>query len=917
MADTVSSIPLVDIFETLIERMPYGFAYHKIIVDENNKPIDYIFLEINKKFEEFTGLIREKVINQKATIVIPGIEKVTPDIISLYGKAALTGEATEVELYFDSLKRWHRIYVFSPQKDYFITIFQDISMEKQIQMQSQVAVRALRAISSCNQVIIHATEENELLQGVCKTIVETTGYRLVWIGYAKQNAEKSIVPMAFAGYEDDYLKNIHISWADDEFGQGPSGTAIRTNKSAVMQDLVNNPTFKPWKEEALKRGYASSVCFPLKADGTIGCICMYSGNANAFNDPEVTLLSELSSDLSYGIAALRTKVKEKDSQDKIIKAKDQLQTILQSISDGFFTLNKDFRYTYINDQAAVMVGKNNAKDLQGKLLFEEFPQAIGTAYDKMYHDAMQNRKVIHFDEYFEPFKKWYQGTVYPYSDGISVFFQDITEQKKMQEELKKMSTYNRNLIEVSLDPLVTIGADGKITDVNSATEVVTGLSRKELIGTNFLNYFTDPKKAEEGYQLVFKQGVVRDYPLDIKRKDGNITPVLYNASTYKDEKGNVEGVFAAARDISQLEKIKTALTQTEERYKTYVENSNDVMYAVDTKGIVQYLSPQARRFGLDPESVVNKKTFEDLLPEKTRNQVMQEYQKILTTQQQGFITLEYIDPDGRKFWLEASGRILFDKQNMPVGSIGIMRDVTERKLAADRLKELDTIKSRFIRVVSHQLRTPLAAIRWQLESLLSEHDHLSELQKQLIRESHRADLEIIDTINDLITALDIEEGREVRLDKSETSFVSLWESVEIEYQEKCKVKNIACALTKPPTIMPLVYIDTEKIRTALEKIADNALTYTKDTGQIFVTISQTETSIHFEIKDTGIGIPKDEQPYIFSRFYRASNASNMKPDASGLGLYIAKYFIESHGGKIGFTSEEGKGSTFWFDIPIK
>ena len=141
--------------------------------------------------------------------------------------------------------------------------------------------------------------------------------------------------------------------------------------------------------------------------------------------------------------------------------------------------------------------------------------------------------------------------------------QDITERKKAEEALELASKYNRSLIETSLDPLVTIGSDGKITDVNKATELITGYSRNELIGTDFTNYFTEPEKARAGYQQVFLQGEVRDYPLGIRHKDGYITPVLYNASVYKDESGEVVGIFAAAHDITERKMAEETLARIE------------------------------------------------------------------------------------------------------------------------------------------------------------------------------------------------------------------------------------------------------------------------------------------------------------------------------------------------------------------
>ena len=142
--------------------------------------------------------------------------------------------------------------------------------------------------------------------------------------------------------------------------------------------------------------------------------------------------------------------------------------------------------------------------------------------------------------------------------GLSAIDRDITSQKQAGQ-------YARSLIEASLDPLVTISADGKITDVNQATIEVTGVSREKLIGTDFANYFTEPDKAREGYKEVLAKGSVTNYPLTIRHGDGRLTNVLYNASVYKDIAGKVLGVFAAARDITAQKKAEAQIAEQRAR----------------------------------------------------------------------------------------------------------------------------------------------------------------------------------------------------------------------------------------------------------------------------------------------------------------------------------------------------------------
>ncbi len=138
-------------------------------------------------------------------------------------------------------------------------------------------------------------------------------------------------------------------------------------------------------------------------------------------------------------------------------------------------------------------------------------------------------------------------------------YRDITLEKRAEEALRNVGVYNRSLIEVSLDPLVTISPDGKITDVNEATIQATGMPRSLLIGSDFSNYFTEPDKARAGYEEVFAKGFVADYPLSLRHASGRTIDVLYNASVYRNAKGEIAGVFAAARDITERKKLESEL----------------------------------------------------------------------------------------------------------------------------------------------------------------------------------------------------------------------------------------------------------------------------------------------------------------------------------------------------------------------
>ena len=199
-----------------------------------------------------------------------------------------------------------------------ITIARDVTDVERVGASLHRANRALRVLSTVNQALIHGESEPELLDLVCKALVDPGGYRMAWVGFAEHDEQKSVRPVAQYGVFDRYLDDKPVTWADTERGRGPTGTAARTGTVQVSREIGADPRMLAWRADALKRGYASAIALPLTAGSdTFGVLSIYSGEKNAFDEDEVVLLKELAADLSFGILTHRSNLQRRRAEARV------------------------------------------------------------------------------------------------------------------------------------------------------------------------------------------------------------------------------------------------------------------------------------------------------------------------------------------------------------------------------------------------------------------------------------------------------------------------------------------------------------------------------------------------------------------------------------------------------------------------
>jgi PAS domain S-box-containing protein len=682
----------------------------------------------------------------------------------------------------------------------------DITARKQAEESLHRLNRELRAISNCNQVLVRATDEQSLLQEICRIVCEEAGYGIAWVGYAEHDEAKSVRPVAWTGVEEGYLATAGATWADTERGRGPTGTAIRTGNPSCIQDYASDPRVAPWREGALQRGFRSGVALPLKDEdaNTFGSLTIHSAHPNAFTPEEIRLLEELAGDLAFGIATLRSRAARERAEQEVAR----LSFALDRVREAAFLIDERGRLHFVNEEACRVLGYSRAellglgipdidpefpaerwadhwRDLQAQrsLSFESrhrtqdgrsFPVEIsanyfeygGRAYNlalvrditerKRAEEALEKErkrmevilsalntglslinpdmtiawvnqkiremfpvgepvgqvchafyesreticegcgtlqaflsgKVVESEQLVPSVGRWYyiisqpikdtSGRVVNVLEGIT----DITERKQATEALRLSNAYNRSLIEASLDPLVTIGPDGKVTDVNAATEEATGRSRAELIGTDFCDYFTEPAKARAGYERVFREGSVRDYALELRHRDGNVISVLYNASIYRDEAGKVIGVFAAARDVTERKRSEEQAS----RLAAIVESSEDAILSKTLEGIiVSWNKGACEVYGYMADEVVGKPVSILVPPDRP-----DETPQLLERVGQGE-SLEHYETvrrrkDGKLITVSLTLSPVQDASGRVVGASTIARDITERKQAEEAMR---------------------------------------------------------------------------------------------------------------------------------------------------------------------------------------------------------------------------------------
>ncbi|HEX2976858.1 MAG TPA: GAF domain-containing protein, partial [Bacteroidales bacterium] len=200
--------------------------------------------------------------------------------------------------------------------------------------------RTLNSLSRSRKAMMHATSEQSYIDEVCRIIINDCGHSMVWVGYIQNDEDGTVKPVAYSGFEEGYISNLRISCNNPKLGNGPTGRSIKTGQVIVCRDMKSDPSFEPWRKEALKRGYSSSIVFPLKIDGFVfGVLSIYSREKDAFSDEEIKLLSELGDDLAYGINGIRRSESEKKAVEAIRESEEKLNLALENGNIGTWTYN--------------------------------------------------------------------------------------------------------------------------------------------------------------------------------------------------------------------------------------------------------------------------------------------------------------------------------------------------------------------------------------------------------------------------------------------------------------------------------------------------------------------------------------------------------------------------------------------------
>ncbi|MBZ0282886.1 MAG: PAS domain S-box protein [Anaerolineae bacterium] len=506
---------------------------------------------------------------------------------------------------------------------------------------------------------------------------------------------------------------------------------------------------------------------------------------------------------------------------------------------------------------------------------------------------------------------------------VMSFVTDVTERKQTELALEKYASEVHDLYNNAPCGYHSLDKDAVFVQINDTELGWLGYDYQEVVGKMKLTDVLTPesvKAFQVNFHVLKERGWLKDVEYDLVSKDGSIITVLLSAVAVYDDDGNYLKNRATLYDITDMKVVLEAIRESESRYRLLAENITDMVIRLNLKAEYVYVSPSSQTvLGYEPEEMIGQSGFNFIHPDD------------LPAIQQAFIEAagqrtpyapliaRFRHKDGHYVWLEILGRTIWsDETGQPIEFVTSSRDITVRKQAEEALlqtlakeKELNELKSRFVTIASHEFRTPLTAILSSAEMLIRYRARMEDEQINRKLNGIAEQVQYLANIIEDVLSLERMKSGKVEFKPAEMDLDLLCRDVIENFESHPEMAN---RLHYTNASVPSVNLDKRLMRQVIINLVGNAIKYSPENRPVFVSLKHQDNAIMLEVRDQGIGIPKDDLNHLYEAFHRAANVGTIS--GTGLGLSITRQAIELHGGTISIQSEVGVGTTVTVHIPL-
>ncbi len=616
-------------------------------------------------------------------------------------------------------------------------------------------------------------------------------------------------------------------------------------------------------------------------------------------------------------------------EQQLQEANERVINILESISDNFTALDRQWRITYVN-QATAKLNNSTPEEMIGKNHWEEWSWSVGTKIESEYHRAVAQQVAVDFEVFSEPLSKWFEIHAYPSADGLNIYSRDITERKQAEAALKESEERYRQLIELSPEGIF-IQYEEEFVFVNSQCLQLFGATNSEQIIGKSITDFVHPDfhaiVKQRIQQLIEQRTEVPLIEQKWLRLDGTVFDAEVKAApfTYQDK----PGAQVIIRDITQRKQVQAALQASEERFRFLAESIPQIVWTSRPDGWLDYYNQRWFDYtGMTLEETQGWGWSRVLHPDDLQMCIERWTQAVETGEP---LEIEYRfkrASDGEYHWHLGRALALRDQNGRIVKWFGTCTDIHDQKqMLAERDRALaseqaaraaaetsNRLKDEFLAVVSHELRSPLNAMLGWVQMLRAGklNETMTAKALETIERNARAQAQLIE---DLLDVSRIITGK-IRLNVRTCQLVPIIEAAIDTVHLAADAKEIRLQSILDPLAGP-VSGDSERLQQVIWNLLSNAIKFTPKKGRVQIRLERINSHVEITVNDTGIGISSDFLPYVFERFRQEDSSTTRSYSGLGLGLAIVRHLVELHGGTVSVASPgEGQGTTFTVKLPL-